>query len=426
MVPCLYTLAAIGFYATTPALRGSALTAVRAVRPQLQISGEETATNLQSKLAAVRALRPTEQSPEVQRSLWEAAGLNPVYKVSGSRTGEPSFTQLFSHDTWSGYTGKSPFRRWLRVVATWPFSTVLASVWPICLAASLWAYGVASLPARFIPRASPVPLTLMGSAIGLVLVFRVNNLYARAAEARLLWGRLVFLCRQAAQTVATSLLFDSSATPTSHKAAERVGRYLAAFPWELNAKLTGKGAGFGHRRDLQPGEDTEILDTLLPKEEAEWIGQMRSRPLQLLGCIRRVLHTQLKLGSLHPMVYRKIDEDLKELDLVVGGCERLFSSPVPPTMSRHAIRCLMIWLVFLPFVLAGNVRPIIAALWVFFTSYIFVGIEEVGAQVEQPFEITPMTRLCNVVMFNLEESFAPPIVHHEDEKGMQKGPWKGL
>ena len=57
---------------------------------------------------------------------------------------------------------------------------------------------------------------------------------------------------------------------------------------------------------------------------------------------------------------------------------------------------------------------------------ILVGIEEVGAQVEQPFEITPMTRLCNVVMFNLEESFAPPIVHHEDEKGMQKGPWKGL
>ena len=38
MVPCLYTLAAIGFYATTPALRGSALTAVRAVRPQLQIN----------------------------------------------------------------------------------------------------------------------------------------------------------------------------------------------------------------------------------------------------------------------------------------------------------------------------------------------------------------------------------------------------
>ena len=52
--------------------------------------------------------------------------------------------------------------------------------------------------------------------------------------------------------------------------------------------------------------------------------------------------------------------------------------------------------------------PASVALWVFFVSYIFVGIEEVGAQVEQPFEITPMTRLCNVIMLTISESFAVP------------------
>ena len=36
------------------------------------------------------------------------------------------------------------------------------------------------------------------------------------------------------------------------------------------------------------------------------------------------------------------------------------------------------------------------------------GIEEVGVQVEQPFEIMPMTQLCNVIMFNLQEAFATP------------------
>ena len=36
----------------------------------------------------MRALRPSEQSPEVQKKLWEAAGLNPAYKVSGVVTGE--------------------------------------------------------------------------------------------------------------------------------------------------------------------------------------------------------------------------------------------------------------------------------------------------------------------------------------------------
>ena len=35
-------------------------------------------------------------------------------------------------------------------------------------------------------------------------------------------------------------------------------RYLAAFPWELRAKLTGKGEGAGRSRSLQPGEDTEV------------------------------------------------------------------------------------------------------------------------------------------------------------------------
>ena len=370
------------------------------------------ATRLQDQLAAIRALKPTEQSPDVQRSLWKAAGLNPMYKVSGSYTGEPSFTQLFTHETWTQYTGTSPFRRWGRTLWTWKHSTVLASVWPICVSTAIWSFGIASIPARLRPQTSPVPLTLMGSAIGLVLVFRVNNLYARVGEARTLWGRAVYLVRQAAQTVATSLLFDESLPPEqkddAYKAAAKICRYLAAFPWELNAKLTGKGAGFGKTRTLQPGEDDEVLMALLPPEEAKWIANSRSRPLQLLGAMRRVLNTQLRRGTLHQIVYRKLDEDLKELDLVVGGCERLFSSPVPPTMSRHAIRCLLLWLIGLPLGLADTMAPASVALWAFFISYIFVGIEEVGAQVEQPFEITPMTRLCNVIMFNLQEAFAVP------------------
>ena len=86
--------------------------------------------------------------------------------------------------------------------------------------------------------------------------------------------------------------------------------------------------------------------------------------------------------------------------------QRLFSSPVPPTMSRHAMRSQVLWLAAMPFALASTMAPWTLAAWAFLISYIFVGIEEVGAQVEQPFEITPMTRLCVVIMFNLEEAFS--------------------
>ena len=53
-----------------------------------------------------------------------------------------------------------------------------------------------------------------------------------------------------------------------------------------------------------------------------------------------------------------MEEDVRELDLVVGSCERLFSSPLPPTMSRHIVRCLQLWLVGFPFVLAGTMARI--------------------------------------------------------------------
>ena len=97
----------------------------------------------------------------------------------------------------------------------------------------------------------------------------------------------------------------------------------------------------------------------------------------------------------------------------MGGCERVFSSPVPPTMSRHrpplrchharrprpfrppscrsrhVIRCMLLWLLGLPAVLAGSMSPAHISLWVFLVSYIFVGIEEVGVQVEHRADASP-------------------------------------
>lgn len=218
-------------------------------------------------LNAVRALRPAAPSPEVQFSLWKAAGLNPMYKVSGGMTGEPSFTRLFDHETWRRYTGKSPIRRWLRAAATWRFSTVLAALWPIIVAAVAWAYLVGSLPAAWLPRTSPGPHGLMGSAIGLLLVFRTNNTYQRLGEARLLWGRAVFLCREIAQTAATVLLFDGAVPQPAEarSAASKIIRYTAAWCWELNAKLTGPSA----IRSSEGGAYSDnVLPLLLPEKEA--------------------------------------------------------------------------------------------------------------------------------------------------------------
>ena len=160
----------------------------------------------------------------------------------------------------------------------------------------------------------------------------------------MLWSQVLAHIREVAQGAATALLFDKHVDDrrVAKAGAARVCRYLAAFAWELCAKLTA------------PVTDSTALKSLLPASEAEWVATQRSRPLVLLGSLRRELHTQYRVGNLPRHLHRKLEEDIRQLDLVVGSMERLFSSPLPPTMSRHIVRVLQLWLVGFPFVLAGT------------------------------------------------------------------------
>ena len=125
---------------------------------------------------------------------------------------------------------------------------------------------------------------------------------------------------------------------------------------------------------------------------------------------------------------------MRELDEIVATCERLFSSPIPPNMARHGMRSTILWLLGLPLVLAGSMPPIAVACtmaavpplplepWSFRlpavtrvraclrrqTTYIYLGIDELGVSVEQPFKILPLWQLCHLVQFNIEEALSSP------------------
>ena len=189
----------------------------------------------------------------------------------------------------------------------------------------------------------------MGSAIGLLLAFRSNTTYQRLDEARRRGAcgapvpRGLPDCRDGAP-----LRRDRGQLAEARTAAAQVCKCLAAWAWELNAKLTGPQK----IRTTQVYSD-DIVEILLPPSEAKWLQKQRSRPLQILGGLRRVLHRQWAVGNLASHLHRKLEEDLRELDVVVGGCERLFSSPLPRP-GRHAMRCLFLWIMALPIALASS------------------------------------------------------------------------
>lgn len=117
-----------------------------------------------------------------------------------------------------------------------------------------------------------------------------------------------------------------------------------------------------------------------------------------------------------------MEERLQGLETVIGGCERLFTSPIPPTYSRHLSRILSLWLGLLPLsLLAAS----IAMPWYGVTlattvaAYVLVGIDEVGMEIENVFLLLPLQQVAAACQNDVRDQFAvadlpppvPPVPH---------------
>lgn len=174
-------------------------------RTELSLDGgDKGVERLLEQLASVSEMQASIQSLETRQNAdalpkgsWWAAR---AARVSGLKTPEPSFTRLFTHSTWAYYTGRPALQRWLSTARTWRYSTVLSNVLPVAvLAATLATLLVSLTPPVLRIRINPLPLSLQGTAIGLLLVFRTNNSYQRLSEAREQWSLAITLCREIAQ-----------------------------------------------------------------------------------------------------------------------------------------------------------------------------------------------------------------------------------
>ena len=147
-----------------------------------------------------------------------------------------------------------------------------------------------------------------------------------------------------------------------------------------------------------------MMRAMLPAQDVEWLQAQRSPVVAIIGRVRKLLHEQYASGRLAAHLHYKLEQNLLELYQVVGGCERLFSSPIPPTMTRHVVRSMGLWLLAMPLALIGSMPPLFVVGFTAATAYIFLGIEELGVQVEQPFDILPLWQICHLATRNVEEA----------------------
>ena len=336
---------------------------------------------------------------------------------------KPTFRRLFTHDTWKIHVGGTTHRRWMRCMKTIPNSVILRAVSKTVFFLSIWAafvsYSIPKLLSGTVLmdmfKEQSLPLSLCGNAIGLLLVFRTNHAYRRLEEARDLMENVKHLCGEITSVLVSAWRPDSKEASGEEEAngvngntdlssrsvrtstVAAVCRHLSAFSWSLRDELRD-----GDERD-------DVLRLLLPEKEATWVSRQRSRALAIHGNLRRILYEERCSGRLSDTYHFIQEGHLKELSAVVASCERLFTSPIPPTMSRHGLRSMTMWMMALPIVFSFSIPPIVNVAWTCAIAFVYLGIDELGVQVEQPFRVIPMWQLCQLVQEDILELTLHPL-----------------
>ena len=256
-------------------------------------------------------------------------------------------------------------RSWLNVVVRVK-GTVLRRVALRTLLVAAMAATVAWLKnARGIDLSIPVIVhSIVGVALGLLLVFRTNASYDRYWEGRKLVGGMVNTCRDLGRQVASYL-------PDDQEARERAAGLIIAFYATIRRYLRGE-------RDLPE------LAGVLSADDLRELDRRRAQPLGVAQRLTDLLVDRARRGTLSEERLRTLDSNITTMIGLWGGAERIVATPVPFAYAHHIKVFLTGFCFTLPFALVGTIHwfAVVGAAAVAFGMF---GIDEIGVEIEDPF-----------------------------------------
>jgi putative membrane protein len=232
---------------------------------------------------------------------------------------------------------------------------------------TLWCVGVVVLFDRGHKLTAPLTVHgLVGTVMGLLLVFRTNASYDRFWEGRKLWGGIVNETRN---------LIRAAEQPL-REAKELHAQLLlwtSIYPWAVVRTLRANVGDLGPAAAQLPAD--EIAKVLAAKNPGVAVARQLSA---VLGEARR-------RGLISDFVQMTLDQNVQLLVDYQGGCERIHRTPLPFSYVVHLRRLLFLYIYTLPFVLVETYGWLTLPA-VFVCAFFFFGIEEIGVEIEDPFD----------------------------------------
>jgi putative membrane protein len=250
--------------------------------------------------------------------------------------------------------------------------SVLPRLFPrILVAAGFGAFAAWLFVTRGV-KFPPIAHTLIGVALGLLLVFRTNASYDRYWEGRRLLGAMVNRTRDLTRQFATLIEGADAATVAERRELRR----LAAAFYAVSAL------------GLQKETDLDKLAGHLHEDERAQLASRAARGPIVLGWISQRLVALARAGKVTEPRLQLLDANLTALMDALGGAERIVKTPIPFAYAQHIKTFVVLFCLTAPFAMAESMRwytPIAAAL----LAFALYGIDEIGVEIEDPFGDDP-------------------------------------
>jgi ion channel-forming bestrophin family protein len=225
------------------------------------------------------------------------------------------------------------------------------------------------------------PFTLVGVALALFLGFRNSSAYDRWWEGRKLWGALVNTMRS---------LTRQALTMTGDASDKREFlNMLVAFTYAM--------------RDQLRGNVFDRSAELLPPALAEEVDRARYKPFIILRAMGEWVAKRQREGAFGEITMSAIDCNLVELSNVLGGCERIASTPVPFSYSVMIHRVVYFYCALLPFGLVDAIAWMTPAVTLVM-AYSFIALDSLAAELEMPFDRDENGLALDAISLNIELS----------------------
>lgn len=221
------------------------------------------------------------------------------------------------------------------------------------------------------------PFTLWGLTLAIFLGFRNSAAYQRFWEARTLWGDLLVSARNLTRQV------QQYFPQLDREERLYLLQPLLAYPYALRNFL----------RSVVYENTNRIAD--------EEVCQHMQSPSMMLGVLGKRLAEYARLAKLDPILLAQMDRQVNHMSRVLGGCERIKSTPIPYPYILMLHRIVHVYCFLLPFCLVDSIgwlTPVAVCI----LAYTFFGLDALGDQISDPFDVQPNDLALNAMSRNIE------------------------